>query len=114
MPPLPPRPDDEPVFAEPWQAQAFALAVQLIDGGHVSWPEWSAALGEEIANADEHGLRKDGSDYYLLWLRTLEKLTADKALVPEIEREALARDWKQAYLHTPHGEPVALSDGENS
>ena len=29
-----PRDEGEPVFAEPWQAQAFALAVRLSAQGH--------------------------------------------------------------------------------
>jgi hypothetical protein len=34
--------DGEPVFAEPWQAQAFALAVELSAKGHFTWKEWEA------------------------------------------------------------------------
>ena len=100
----------EPVFAEPWQAQAFALAVHLIDSGHITWSEWSATLGEEVANAGKNGISEDGSEYYLLWLRTLEKLVSDKALVAPGQLSTLAQDWKQAYLSTPHGLPVALPD----
>ena len=37
-----PREDGEPVFAEPWQAQAFALAVRLSADGHFTWKEWAA------------------------------------------------------------------------
>ena len=102
--------EDEPIFTEPWQAQAFALAVHLIDSGHISWSEWSATLGEEIAAASRNGIREDGSEYYLLWLRTLERLVAEKALASEGELSALAKDWKHAYMSTPHGLPVALPD----
>jgi hypothetical protein len=35
-----PRDEGEPVFAEPWQAQAFALAVKLSEQGHFTWKEW--------------------------------------------------------------------------
>jgi hypothetical protein len=34
-----PRGKDGPVFAEPWEAQAFALAVKLSEQGHFSWKE---------------------------------------------------------------------------
>ena len=37
-----------PVFKEPWQATAFALAVHLSERGAIPWSEWSAALGREI------------------------------------------------------------------
>jgi hypothetical protein len=42
------REKDGPVFAEPWQAQAFALAVKLSEQGHFSWKEWAETLGENF------------------------------------------------------------------
>ncbi len=102
--------ESEPSFTEPWQAQAFALAVHLIGSGHITWSDWSATLGDEIANAGSHGIREDGSEYYLLWLRALERLVSEKALVPQGELKTLATDWKAAYLRTPHGLPVALPE----
>ena len=99
---------DEPVFSEPWQAQAFALAVHLIDEGLITWPEWSAALGKEIADAGNNDIREDGSEYYLLWLRTLEGLVAEKALASPGELHDLTNDWREAYRDTPHGQSVEL------
>lgn len=99
---------DEPVFSEPWQAQAFALAVHLIDEGLITWPEWSAALGKEIADAGNNDIREDGSEYYLLWLRTLEGLVAEKALASSSELHDLTNDWREAYRNTPHGQSVEL------
>ena len=99
---------DEPVFSEPWQAQAFALAVHLIDEGLITWPEWSAALGKEIADAGNNNIREDGSEYYLLWLRTLEGLVAEKALASSSELHDLTNDWREAYRNTPHGQSVEL------
>ena len=46
--PLFPRNEDGPVFAEPWQAQAVAIAVQLSANGHFTWTEWTVALGEQL------------------------------------------------------------------
>ncbi len=40
------READETVFREHWQAQAFALAVQLIESGAITWSAWAATLGE--------------------------------------------------------------------
>jgi nitrile hydratase accessory protein len=40
------------VFAEPWQARAFALAVKLSEQGHFTWKEWAAALANELETAD--------------------------------------------------------------
>ena len=38
-----------PVFAEPWQAQAFALVVRLHAEGAFTWTEWAAALSDALA-----------------------------------------------------------------
>ena len=73
--------DPEPVFAEPWEAHAFALAVKLSEAGLFSWSEWSAALAEELAAASRRGEPDDGSRYYHHWLAALERLVAAKNLV---------------------------------
>jgi nitrile hydratase accessory protein len=69
-----PQDEDGPVFAEPWQAQAFALAVKLSEQGHFTWKEWAEALAEEIKDASNGGESDDGSHYYHYWLTTLERL----------------------------------------
>lgn len=106
--------DNEPVFSEPWQAQAFSLAVHLIESGKISWQQWAQALGEEIAGAAAQGIAEDGSGYYELWLRALEKLVTDANLVQENELAELEAAWRQAYLDTPHGQPVQLADSAAS
>ena len=104
---LPRLPKDAggPVFAEPWQAQAFALALQLHKQGAFSWTEWAEALSRrlEAAGADD-----DGSRYYEHWLATLEDLAKAKALVGGAELHARRHAWEDAYRHTPHGRPVEL------
>ena len=102
--------DDEPIFTEPWQAQAFSMAVHLIETGVFSWPEWAETIGDEIAHAADHGIAEDGSEYYQLWLRALERLTAEKQLASPTELDEVKGAWHQAYATTPHGEPVALSE----
>jgi nitrile hydratase accessory protein len=104
-----PRDESGPVFAEPWQAQAFALAVRLSEQGRFTWKEWAAALADELEAAAARGEPDDGSRYYEHWLSALERLVADKGL---IESSALARrkeDWADAYRNTPHGKPVELA-----
>jgi nitrile hydratase accessory protein len=105
-------PADEPVFAEPWQAHAFALAVKLSEAGLFSWADWSAALGAELAEANRRGEVDDGSRYYHYWVAALERLVAAKNLVLEPALQARKREWEQAYRHTPHGEPVSLRSAE--
>ena len=103
-----PRDDGGPVFAEPWQAQAFAMAVRLSEQGHFTWKEWAAALAEEIKGASNRGESDDGSHYYHYWLTTLERLVAAKGLSDSAELLARKEAWANAYRHTPHGKPVEL------
>lgn len=107
---LPSLPRDEggPIFAEPWQAQAFALAVRLSAQGHFTWKEWAAALAAELKSAADRGEPDDGSRYYEYWLTALERLATTKALSNPDEMLARREAWADAYRHTPHGKPVVL------
>jgi nitrile hydratase accessory protein len=95
------NPPDDPVFAEPWEAQAFAMAVSLNSRGLFSWTEWAAALADEIA-ADPH------RSYYESWLATLEKLVEAKQVMSESERLSRIDAWDAAARATPHGRPIEL------
>lgn len=108
---LPPLPRDEggPVFAEPWQAQAFAMAVRLTEQGHFTWKEWAATLAEELKAAADRGQPDDGTRYYQHWLAALERLVVAKALSNPAELLQCKDAWADAYRHTPHGKPVELS-----
>ena len=107
---LPQLPRDEggPVFAEPWQAQAFAMAVRLSEQGHFTWKEWAAALAAEIEAATGRGEPDDGSRYYTHWLAALERLVTAKGLSDPAALAARKQAWAEAYRHTPHGKPVEL------
>ncbi len=106
---LPPSADDEQVFAEPWQAQAFATTVALHQQGCFSWGEWAAALSAAIARAQARGGHDDGRDYYLHWLDALEQLVQAKGLAQGQQLAALAQAWSDAAEATPHGQPIELS-----
>jgi nitrile hydratase accessory protein len=111
---LPPLPRDEggPVFAEPWQAQAFALAVRLSAQGHFTWKEWAAELAAELKAAADRGEPDDGTRYYQHWLAALERLVKAKGLSDTDELLARKEAWADAYRHTPHGQPVELRSGK--
>ena len=104
-----PRDEGGPVFAEPWQAQAFALAVRLSAQGHFTWKEWAAALADELKAAASRGEPDDGSRYYQHWLAALEHLVTSKGLSDPASLLARKEAWADAYRHTPHGKPVELA-----
>jgi nitrile hydratase accessory protein len=101
-------PITEPVFAEPWEAHAFALAVKLSEAGLFTWSEWSAAFAEQLAAASRRGEPDDGSCYYHHWLAALERLVAAKNLVAATALSARKEEWAEAYRRTPHGSSVTL------
>jgi nitrile hydratase accessory protein len=103
-----PRDEGGPVFAEPWQAQAFALAVKLSEQGHYTWKEWAAALSDQLQAAARRGEPDDGSRYYEHWLAALESLVAAKGLADRGALETRKEAWADAYRNTPHGQPVEL------
>jgi len=104
-----PRDSEGPVFREPWEGQAFAMAVTLQRRGLFTASEWAAALGREIKNAQAAGDPDTGATYYRHWLNALERLLAEKNLA---SRDTLARyraAWARAAERTPHGEPIMLA-----
>jgi nitrile hydratase accessory protein len=104
-----PRAQGGPVFDEPWQASAFALAVSLSRQGHFSWTEWAAALADELETSASRGEPDDGSQYFQCWLTTLERLVVEKGLADGAALLAGKEAWAEAYRHTPHGKPVELA-----
>jgi nitrile hydratase accessory protein len=104
-----PRDQEGPVFHQPWQAQAFAMALELHQGGHFSWKEWAEHLGAEIAAAKARGEPDLGDTYYHHWLAALEKLVSEKGIATLSELAARKQEWDTAARNTPHGEPIELS-----
>ena len=103
-----PRNAEGPVFREPWEAQAFALALSLSERGLFTWTEWAATLGDEIKKAQAAGDPDTGETYYRHWLATLERIVAEKGL-SDAGTLARTRDaWERACERTPHGTPIEL------
>jgi nitrile hydratase accessory protein len=98
---------DEAVFAEPWQAEAFALTVALHERGIFSWSEWAQALSAETGKPDAAA---DGGDYYAHWLAALEALLVAKGVTQASAVDALAAAWERAAHATPHGTPIRLEN----
>jgi len=103
-----PRDPEGPVFREPWEAQAFAMALALHEHGLFGWNEWTAVLGDEIKRAQASGDPDTGETYYRHWLAALERIVAEKGVT---DTAALARyrdAWDHAAERTPHGKPIVL------
>jgi len=103
-----PRDDGGPVFREPWEAQAFSMALALHQRGVFTWPEWAAALAEEIKRAQANGDPDTGATYYRHWLATLERLVAEKGIASEPTLARYRDAWDRAADRTPHGTPIEL------
>ena len=103
-----PRDQDGPVFREPWEAHAFAMALALHDRGLFTWTEWAAALADEIKRAQAAGDPDTGETYYRHWLATLEYLVAAKGVATAETLHRYRDAWDHAADRTPHGSPIVL------
>jgi nitrile hydratase accessory protein len=103
-----PRDTDGPVFREPWEAQAFAMALALHTRGLFTWKEWAASLADEIKRAQAAGDPDTGETYYRHWLATLERLVAAKGVASADTLSRYRNAWDHAADRTPHGSPIVL------
>lgn len=99
---------EQPKFVETWQAEAHAMVTALIDTGRFSETEWSDALAAAIVDAQAAGDPDLGDTYYNHWFTALERLCVTKGLLQTSAIDGRQEEWRQAYLHTPHGQPVEL------
>jgi len=104
-----PRSDNEPVFAEPWQAEAFGLTLALHQAGVFTWQEWADALSTAIRDAQAKGDPDTGNTYYRHWLDALEKMVVLKQLSGPEQLQKLSSAWQEAAERTPHGAPIELA-----
>jgi nitrile hydratase accessory protein len=107
-----PRDDDGPVFREPWEAHAFAMALALHGRGLFTWPEWAAALADQIKRAQAAGDPDTGETYYRHWLATLEQLVAAKGVTTQETLHRYRDAWDHAADRTPHGKPIQLTPAD--
>lgn len=106
------RRDDEPIFAEPWHAQAVAIADLLIGSGTIPQSTWTETLGEEVRIASLAGSADDAGTYYRAVLSALEHILDARGKVSCAELARRRNEWRRAYLQTPHGQPVELDCGD--
>jgi nitrile hydratase accessory protein len=103
-----PQDGEGPVFREPWEAQAFAMALALHARGLFTWPEWAAALAQEIKRAQAAGDPDRGDTYYRHWLNALERLVSEKGVSDAATLARYQHAWDHAADRTPHGQPIEL------
>jgi nitrile hydratase accessory protein len=103
-----PRDTEGPVFREPWEAQAFAMALALHGRGLFTWPEWAATLADEIKRAQAAGDPDTGETYYQHWLNALERIVAAKGIATSDMLHRYRDAWDHAADRTPHGTPIEL------
>ena len=108
---IPRRPGDAetPVFREPWEAQAFAMALQLHERGVFTWAEWADTLAAQITTAQTQGDADLGDTYYQHWLSALEALVQTKGVTTMTDLTRYQKAWDSAADRTPHGQPIALN-----
>lgn len=106
-PGLPKSAEGDPVFAEPWQAQAFAMTVRLHERGVFTWAEWAEALSREVHRP---GRAEDCADYFECWVAALCVLLSERGIASEAEQAALSARWARAAEVTPHGSPILLEN----
>ena len=96
--------EPEKPFQEPWQAEAFAMVVNLHGRGAFTWGEWAEVLGAMLKAVPDR-------PYYESWLAALEHITEAKAFIGAEERQARIEAWDRAAHATPHGQPIVLERG---
>lgn len=106
-PGLPKSADGEPVFPEPWAADAFAMTVHLHEKGLFAWSEWAERLSAEL---HKPGRAPDGSDYFDCWVVALSTLLVVKGIADANAIVALQQSWQRAAEATPHGKPIVLEN----
>jgi nitrile hydratase accessory protein len=95
--------DGDPVFAEPWQARAFALALALSERGMFSLRDFQAALIGKITAFEKGQCIAGTTDYYTRWIEALEEILLQKSMLPSdrlsfLEREVID-DAESRKLH---------------
>ncbi len=110
---LQPMDSEGPVFNAPWEAQAFGMVIALHSRGAFSWSEWADQLSKQIQQAQQDGDPDLGDTYYRHWLNALEQLLLHKQLTTEPEVNARVSKWRRAYLATPHGQAIELSNADD-
>ena len=77
-----PRRSGELVFQDPWEGEAFAMAVALCERGSYPWSDFQQHLITQIAAAEQKEISPETRPtYYECWLAAIESLLLDKKIL---------------------------------
>lgn len=102
---------DGPAFDEPWQSEVFALVIAMNQAELFAWKDWAETFTAEIAAAPAKFGESVNETYYRQWLAALERMVGSLGLLEGEDVSSRAKEWSQAYLNTPHGQPILLANG---
>jgi nitrile hydratase accessory protein len=85
----PPRLEGKLCFSQPWERQAFGVALALSKSGHFDWEEFRQKLISAIGEWEgSHDLADPSWSYYERWLTALENLLVQEQIVTPEELAA--------------------------
>ena len=90
-----PRKSGELQFQDPWEGEAFAMAVVLCEQHLYEWSEFQERLIAEIASADQPA-SATGPTYYESWLTAFEKLLDAKSILAQTSINRRVRQIKRS------------------
>jgi hypothetical protein len=100
----------EAVFSEQWHAQVVAVVELLVGEGKIDPEDWAQTLGAELDRRASEGAADTDATYYSAFLGALERILDKNRVAVQAEVDRRENDWRNAYLSTPHGKPVILSN----
>ena len=104
------REEGRPLFADSWEAEAFAIGKLLVAEGLVTPREWYDVISDEIRKAQAAGDPDRGDTHYQHWMSALERICVEKGLVDAGTLEEHVEIWGRAVANTPHGVPILFEN----
>ncbi len=96
------------IFSEPWQAELFAITLNLCQRGIFEWDDWTECLGRSL----KRGKKKHKDDlvnYFTNWIYALEEKLIEKKVAELKKIKNIENAWRDAISKTPHGKKVEIS-----
>ncbi len=95
-------------FDETWHAEILGIAEMLIQKGRTTREKWADTLGVELKVAKQSRRPDNTNTYYECVLQSVEIILTEQRDITQNEISIRQEEWRSAYVHTPHGQPVNL------